>query len=171
MNSVSGNRFETKSNRRDTDVPEFSQLSHVLANAHSSQGESHLKFFDDNEPVNKVRVSRTHRVAIDWLFDRINMDPRTQIKCVDTMNQLADILTKRSFPREEWNHLLHLLNIMDWSMFSCTHFFLWTRQQTVQSAMSKRRQEASSEASSSPTAKPKPRSLNLVMAKPTSLFH
>ena len=38
-------------------------------------------------------MSRTHRVALDKLFDRINLDPTVQIKYVDTKNQLADILT------------------------------------------------------------------------------
>ena len=38
-------------------------------------------------------VSRTHRVALDWLFDRINLDPKIQIKYIDTKNQPADILT------------------------------------------------------------------------------
>ena len=42
-------------------------------------------------------VSRTHRVASDWLFDRINLDPKTQIKHVDTRKKLADMLTARSF--------------------------------------------------------------------------
>ena len=39
-------------------------------------------------------VSRTHRVALGWLFDRINLDPKIQIKYIDTKNQLTDILTK-----------------------------------------------------------------------------
>ena len=34
-------------------------------------------------------VSRTHRVALDWLFDRINLEPKIQIKYIDTKNQLA----------------------------------------------------------------------------------
>ena len=46
-------------------------------------------------------VSRTHRVALDWLFDRINLDPKIQIKYVDTRNLLADILTKGNFTRDE----------------------------------------------------------------------
>ena len=50
-------------------------------------------------------VSRNHRVALDWLFDRINLDPKMQIKYIDTRNQLADILTKGNFTRDEWNHL------------------------------------------------------------------
>ena len=64
-------------------------------------------------------VSRTHRVALHWLFDRINLDPKIQIKCIDTKNQLADILTKGNFTRDEWNHQLCLFNI---SHFSSTVF-------------------------------------------------
>ena len=65
-------------------------------------------------------VSRTHRVALDWLFDRINLDPKIQIKYIDTKNQLADILTKGHFTRDEWNHLLSLLNISHCSSTACT---------------------------------------------------
>ena len=65
-------------------------------------------------------VSRTHRVALDWLFDRINLDPRIQIKCIDTKNQLADILTKGNFTRDEWNHLLFLFNISHFSSTVCS---------------------------------------------------
>ena len=64
-------------------------------------------------------VSRTHRVALDWLFDRINLDPKIHIKCVDTKNQLADILTKGNFTRDEWNNLLHLFNISIFGSASC----------------------------------------------------
>ena len=55
-------------------------------------------------------MSRTHRVALDWLFDRINLDPKIQIKHADTKNRLADIPTKGNFTRDEWNHLLRLFN-------------------------------------------------------------
>ena len=50
-------------------------------------------------------VSRTHRVALDWLFDRVNLDPKIQIKFVDTENQLADMSSKGSFTRDEWDWL------------------------------------------------------------------
>ena len=60
-------------------------------------------------------VSRTHRVALDWLFDRINLDSK---------NQLADMVTQGSFTRDAWYHLPRLLNIMNFSMFSRSHFFL-----------------------------------------------
>ena len=56
-------------------------------------------------------VSRTHRVALDLLFDSINLDTNIQIKYIDTKNQLADTPTKGNFTRDEWNHLLCLFNI------------------------------------------------------------
>ena len=87
---------------------------------HSSRKEAFLYVFEDNEAVIKMiikgrsptkrHVSRTHRVALDWLFDRINLDPKIQIKYIDTKNQLADILTKGNFTRDAWNHLLCLFN-------------------------------------------------------------
>ena len=51
-------------------------------------------------------VSRTHRVSLDWLFDRIILDPEIQVKYIDTKNQLADVLTKGHFTRDEWTYLL-----------------------------------------------------------------
>ena len=63
-----------------------------------------LYIFEDNEAVIKMiiksrspttrHVFRTNRDALDWSFDRINLDPKIQIKFVDTKHQLADILTK-----------------------------------------------------------------------------
>ena len=86
--------------------------------------------FEDNEAVIKMifmggsptmrHVSRTHRVALDWLFDRINLDPKIQIKNIDTKNQLADMLTKGNFTRDEWNHLLCLINISHFSSAECS---------------------------------------------------
>ena len=64
-------------------------------------------------------VSRTHRVALDWLFDRINLDPKIQSKYIDTKNQLADMLTKGNFTRDEWNHLLCLFTISHLSSTGC----------------------------------------------------
>ena len=100
-------------------------------------------------------VSRTHRVALDWLFDRINLEPKVQIKYVESKNQLADILTKGSFSSDEWHNLLHLFNIMNdttfsWSHFSNSHSFPSAGKQFE---MSKRSQEISSPGS--PTTKAK----------------
>ena len=102
-----------------------------------------LYVFEDNEAVIKMKrkgrsptmrhVSRTHRVALDWLFDRINLDPKIQIKYIDTKNQLADILTKGNFTRDERNHLLTLFNISHFSSIACI------------AAMAKRAQQESGE--------------------------
>ena len=98
-----------------------------------------LYIFEDKEGVIKMiitgrsltmrHVSRTHKAALDWLFDRINLDPKIQITHIDTKNQLADILTKGNFTRDEWNHLLRLFNI--------SHFSSINKRK----AMSKRTQE------------------------------
>ena len=74
------------------------------SNVQSPNREASLYVFEDNEAVIKMtmkgrsptmrHVSRTHRVALDWLFDRINLDPKIQIEYLDTKNQFADILTK-----------------------------------------------------------------------------
>ena len=87
------------------DTLELCNGDHVSSNAKSSHFGAMLYISEDNEAVikmfikGKVRtmrhVSRTRRVALDWLFDRINLDPKIQIKNVDTKHQLADILTKK----------------------------------------------------------------------------
>ena len=57
---------------------------------------------------------------IGCLFDRINLDPNIQFKYIDTKNQLADMLTKGNFTRDEWNHLLCLFNISHFSSAECS---------------------------------------------------
>ena len=62
------------------DVDQLSHVDYVTTNAHSSQGESQLYIFEDNEVVIKMiikgrcptmrHVSRTHRVAPDWHWRR-----------------------------------------------------------------------------------------------------
>ena len=99
------------------------------SNVQSARQEALLYVFEDNEAVIKMiikgktptmrHVSRTHRVALDWLFDRINLDSKIQIKYIDTKNQLADILTKGNFKRDEWHHLLNLFNISHFSSTAC----------------------------------------------------
>ena len=55
------------------------------------------------------------------------------MKYIDTKNQLADILTKGNFTRDEWNHLLRLFNIIHFSSTDCS------------AAMAKRIQQESGE--------------------------
>ena len=115
-------------------------------------------------------VSRTHRVALDWLFDRVNLGRKIQTKYVDTENQLVDMLTKGSFTRYEWNHLLRLFNILNFSMFSCSHFsnLLSDPIRKQSAAMAKKRQEATS-SEGSPMAKPEPTSPAMAKSRPMNL--
>ena len=62
-------------------------IDSVPSNVQSSRQEALLYVFEDNEAVIKIirgrsptmrHVSRTHRVALDWLFDRINLDPKSK---------------------------------------------------------------------------------------------
>ena len=133
-------------------INDLHNVDFIPSNVNSSRQEALLYVFEDNEAVIKMifkgrsptvrHVSRTHRVALDRLFDRINLDPKIQIKYIDTKNQLADILPKRNFTRDEWNHLLCLFNISHFSSTDCSE------------VMSKRTQKDSGE--ERVTAKSKP---------------
>ena len=117
--SVFGNvsRVSDRSGQPDNDVHKhhksqkrinvMENIDSVPSNVQSSRQEALLYVFEDNEAVIKMitkgrsptmrHVSKTHRVALDWLFDRINLDSKIQIKFIDTKNQLADILTEGNF--------------------------------------------------------------------------
>ena len=79
-------------------------------NTTNSGSSAMLCVFEDNQAVIKMtikgrshtmrHVSRTQRFALDWLFDRINLDPQIQILYIDTKHQLADMLTKGNFTRD-----------------------------------------------------------------------
>ena len=56
-------------------------------------------------------VTRTHRVDLDWLFERIRKDHYILIKYVNTKEQLADIFTKGSFSEVQWRALCKLMQL------------------------------------------------------------
>ena len=117
--SVLGNvsRVSDRSGQLDSDdhkrhkshnkIDVMEDVDSVPSNVQSVRQEALFYVFEDNEAVIKMiikgrsptmrHVSRTHRLALDWLFDRINLDSKIQIKYIDTKNQLADILTKGNF--------------------------------------------------------------------------
>ena len=90
---------------------DLTNIDHVPWSGTPSGSSSMLYVFEDNAAVIKImikcrsptvrHVSRTHRVALDWLFDRINLDTKIQIRYIDTKHQLADILIKGNFTRDE----------------------------------------------------------------------
>ena len=149
-------------NKSHNKIDVVHDIDSVPSNAQSASRHALVYVFEDNEAVIKMimkgrsptmrHVSRTHRVALDWLFGRINLDPKIQIKYIDTKNQLADTLTKGNFTRDEWNHLLTLFNISHFTSTACT------------SAMAKRAQQESGEGRV--TAKSRPM-MNLTARTPS----
>ena len=111
-------------------INDLDNIGFILSKDISFHQEALLYIFEDNEAMIKMIIerrsptmrhdSRTQRVAFDGLFDRINGDARIQIKYIDTKNQLADMLTKGNFTRDEWNHLLCLFNISHFSSTNCS---------------------------------------------------
>ena len=67
-------------------IDDLDNVDFISSNVNSSRQEALLYVFEDKEAVIKMimkgrsptmrHVCRTHRVALDWLFDRINLDPR-----------------------------------------------------------------------------------------------
>ena len=123
-------RYDRQSQRSRGMTKLLNNIDCVPSNVQFSHQEALLYVFEDNEAVIKMiikgrsptmrHVSRKHRVALDWLFDRINLDQKIQIKYIDIKNHLADIMTKGNFTRDEWNHLLCLFNISHFSSTVCS---------------------------------------------------
>ena len=153
---------EHKHHKSHNKIDVVKDIDSVPSNVQSASREALLYVFEDNEAVIKMimkgrsptmrHVSRTHRVALDWLFDRINLDPKIQIRYIDTKNQLGDILTRGKFTRDEWTHLLTLFNISHFSSTACI------------AAMAKRAQQGSGE--ERVTAKSRPM-MNLTARMPS----
>ena len=132
---------EEKHHKSHNKIDAMKDIDAVPSNVQSARQEALLYVFEDNEAVIKMiikgrsptmrHVSRTHRVALDWLFDRINLK-----------NQLADFLTKGNFTRDEWNHLLNLFNISLFSSTACT------------ATVAKRAQQESGEERVTPKSRP-----------------
>ena len=77
-------------NKSYNKIDAMKDIDSVPSNVQSARQEALLYVFEDNEAVIKMimkgrsptmrHVSRTHRVALDWLFDRINLDLKIQIQ-------------------------------------------------------------------------------------------
>ena len=78
-------------------------IDNIPSKTKNSDSSPTLYVFEDNEAVIKMimkcrsptmrHVSRTNKVALDWLFDKINLDPKIQIRYIDSKHQIADIQT------------------------------------------------------------------------------
>ena len=99
----------------------LTDIDFVPPNIKKSQGRVKLVIFEDNEAVIKTtikgrspnmrHITRTHRIDLDWIFERLRDDEGMQIKYVGTKQQMADFLTKGAFTAEQWRHLCDLAQI------------------------------------------------------------
>ena len=97
---VSPNMHNTIPIKHTNVIP--TKIDHIPSNTTNSGSSAMVYVFEDNEAVIKMilkgrsptmrHVSRIHRVALDWLSDRLNLDPKIQIRHIDTKHQLADNL-------------------------------------------------------------------------------
>ena len=105
----------------------FGSIDYVPSSLPITYGKAKLFVLEDNDAVIKMVVkerspqlryiARTHRVNLDWLFERINRDPGVFLTYVGTKEQIADILTKGSFTSDAWKLLCKLCMI-----FPISHF-------------------------------------------------
>ena len=58
-------------------------------------------------------VPRTHRINLDWLFERIRTDPGVFLRYVGTKEQIGDMFTKGAFTADQWWRLCRLAQIGD----------------------------------------------------------
>ena len=82
---------DIKMSRKKWNIASMRNTSNSL---HSSEDDSKLYIFENNEAVVKMMmkgrspfmryVARTQRITLDLFFDRINFDPKIQIRYVDT---------------------------------------------------------------------------------------
>ena len=96
-------------------------------------------------------VSRTHKVDLDWLFDRINLDPKIQI------NTSTPKTNSQTFWPKEISHVMS--GIICWALFNIIHF-----SSVCSDTMAKRSRQDSGE--ERVTAKSRP-IMNLIVKTPS----
>ena len=100
---------------------ELASVDYVPPNLPEPNGRAMLVLLEDNDPVIQIcikgrnptlrHVPRVHRVNTDATYERIRDDPGIYMRYWPTKYQLADILTKGSFTKTEWDRLVDLLQI------------------------------------------------------------
>ena len=124
-------------------IDDLDNVDFIHSNVHSARQEALLYIFEDNEAVIKMiifgrsptmrHVSRTHRVALDWLFDRINFGPQDPNQIHWHQKPTRRHTDNGKFHTWWVEHLLCLFNISHFSSTACLE------------VMSKRTQEVAGE--------------------------
>ena len=84
-------------------------IDQILSNTTHSGASAMLYFFEGNDAIIKIlikgrsptmrHVSRTHGVALDWLFDRINLDPKKFKSVTFTPNTKSQTFSQKGISR------------------------------------------------------------------------
>ena len=136
-------------------------ITFIPSNTKNSDSSAMLYVFEENKAVIKMvfkgrspamrHVSRTHRVFLigclrEWTW-------KIQIRYIDTQHQIADILTKGNFTRDEWNNILHVFNISHFSSLCCAkNFSLISCTKRVAKRMQEQKEDNRIVVKSKPTA-------------------
>ena len=97
---------------------DISMVDHVSSSIPESSFRARRCIFEDSDAVirkiikgrsrNLRHESRTHRVDLDWLCERTNLDSAISIRHVRTTEQVADILTNNPCTTVQWQSLIRL---------------------------------------------------------------
>ena len=102
------------------DIQTLLDSDNVRQTVHDKR-EASMVILDANDAVIKMcvkgrspnmrHVARTHRIDLDWLFERLLKDSAITMSYINTKQQLADMFTKGSFTEVTWKTLLTLVQI------------------------------------------------------------
>ena len=129
-------RVTNKYSQNQTKIPthqdhlELSNVDYVSLSAKSSQFDAILYIFEDNEASIKMiikdrsptmrHVSMTHRITLDWLFDRIIVDLK-----IHKSNVLTPIINSQTDRQKTTSH------VMSGQIFSICSVAAFSAQQAV----------------------------------------
>ena len=117
--------------------PQTQHLVNVKRSCTFLKNEAVIKMIIKGRSPMMRHVSRTHRVALDGLFDRINLEPQDPNQTCWHQKPARRLVNQRKFHAWWWCNLLRLFNLMNSSMFSHSRF----RSIEKANTMSKRIQE------------------------------
>ena len=122
-NETSVSKSKSSHNKQPSSIESniLSSIDYVQPNINTIHSKARLLIMEDNDAVIKMcikgrspnmrHVARTHRVDLDWLFERIREDPGINIQYINTKQQIADIFTKGQFTTEQWKKLCQLAQL------------------------------------------------------------
>ena len=108
------------------DDPDWKVTMHVM-----EDNAAMLKLLDSGQYSAKLRhASRTHRTNLAWVIERFREDEQIKVRPCKTVDQAADIYTKRFSEPRHWCQLLYLNNIVNPDAFwnSQNAGVYWIRQ-------------------------------------------